>query len=77
MCTDSRKLVLLQVNDNIIEEQVLLNDLPNQFDGLKISDDGVYIAVYEVKNILGLMFNLKTKKITFRFQVTLTAVTYN
>ena len=70
MVTDSKKLVLLQANENIMEEKILLNDLPTNANGLKISDDGVYVVVYEIKDVNGLIFNLKTKETTFQFQVT-------
>lgn len=54
-------------DDDIVESELLLNNING--DTLKISQDGVYLAIYQKYDAHGFVYNLNSKKTTFQFQV--------
>eukprot|EP00029_Vermamoeba_vermiformis_P012596 TRINITY_DN745_c0_g1_i1.p1 TRINITY_DN745_c0_g1~~TRINITY_DN745_c0_g1_i1.p1 ORF type:complete len:516 (+),score=79.86 TRINITY_DN745_c0_g1_i1:76-1623(+) len=60
-----KKLVLLKINDNIIEQEDLIECTGDSF---RISNDGKYVAVYTNKGTQGFVYNLHDRRTTFTFE---------
>jgi hypothetical protein len=60
-----KKLILLKIDQDEIESEDLTTC---EADSLQISNDGTYIAAYMLKDCLGFVYNLQTRRITFNFE---------